>query len=279
MNAIGRLGLASLTLLLVACSQGPGTSPTPSPSPSPAPSPTPSPVPPLGLTGRTFLSTSVTVDGVPFALVAGTRIRLIFDNGTLSANAGCNIIGGNYVLDGNHVVFSGGQMTEMGCDDPRFAQDDWLIAFLTSSPTFVLNGNDLTLTSGTTVVTLLDREVAEPDQALVGPTWSLTTLINGEVASSVPSGVGASITFNDNGTFQINDGCNSGGGTYAVSGDLITFSEVVMTEMACGGAAGQLEGAVLAVVGADPITFAIDADSLSLMAGTAGLQFTATPQR
>ncbi len=183
------------------------------------------------------------------------------------------------MIDGDTLRFSGAQMTEMACEEPRMAQDQWLVAFLSSAPAFELNGNDLTLTSGDTAVTLLDREVAEPDQALVDPTWSLTTLIYGDVASSVPDGIGASIRFNDDGTFQINDGCNSGGGKYAVNGDSITFSEVVMTQMACGGAAGQLEGAVLAVVGADAITFAIDADSLSLNGGAAGLQFTAAPQR
>ena len=273
-NGLVRLGLASLTLLLVACSQVPGASPTP--SPSPAPSPTPSPVPPVGLTGRIFLSTGVTIDGQPFALVAGTRIRLVFDNGTLSASAGCNIIGGDLDIDGDTLHFSGASMTEMGCDAPRHAQDDWLVTFLSSSPTFVLDGFDLKLTSGTTVVTLLDREIAEPDQQLVGPTWSLASCIDGDVVSSVPMGIGAAITFNDDGTFSANFGCNSGGGSYAIDGDSITFSDVIMTKMACGGAAGQVESAVLMVIGAEgPITFTIDADSLTLMAGPLGLQFAA----
>jgi heat shock protein HslJ len=280
MNAIGRLGIVSLTLLLVACSQAPGASPTPSPSPSPAPSPTPSPVPPVGLIGRTFLSTGVTVDGAPYALAAGTRIRLIFDNGTLSANAGCNIIGGNLVIDGDKLRFSGASMTEMGCDEPRMAQDQWLITFLSSSPTFVLNGNDLTLTSGTTAVTLLDREIAEPDQKLVGPTWTLAGFISGDVASSVPMGISAAITFADDGTFSANFGCNSGGGTYVTEGNTITFSDIVMTKMACGGAGGQVESAVLTVIGAEgPIQFAIDAGSLTFMAGDLGLQFSAAVDR
>jgi heat shock protein HslJ len=276
MNAIGRLGLASLTLLLVACSQVPGASPTPSPSPTPAPSPTPSPVPPVGLTGRTFLSTGVTVDGAPFALVAGTRIRLIFDNGSLSANAGCNIIGGNLVIDGDTLRFSGVSMTEMGCDQARHAQDDWLVTFLSSSPKFVLDGNDLTLTSGMTVVTLLDREIAEPDQPLAGPTWGLASFFNGDTVSSVPAGISASLTFAADGTFSANFGCNSGGGSYAINGDTITFSDIVMTKMACGGAAGQVESAVLSVIGAQgPIQFAIDADSLTFMAGQIGLGYSA----
>jgi heat shock protein HslJ len=275
MTTLGRLVLATVTLLLVACAQAPGASPT-SPSPSPAPTPTPSA--PAGLAGRQFLSTGVTKDGAPFALAGNSRIRLTFGDGQLSANAGCNTIGGNVTIDGNVLRFSGASMTEMGCQPALMAQDDWLVAFLGSGPVFVLNGNDLTLTSGTTVVTLLDREVAQPDQSLAGPTWSLTAFINGDSVSSVPIGINATLVFAADGTFAMNDGCNSGGGKYAVDGEAVHFSEVIATEMACGGAAGQVEQAVLAVLHADAITFAIDADSLTLSAGAAGLQFSAVSQ-
>ena len=272
MNTFGRLGLASLTLLLVACSQVPGASPTPSPSPLPTSSPTP----PVGLVGRIFLSTGVTVDGAPFALADGTRIRLVFDNGTLSASGGCNIIGGDLDIDGDVLHFSGASMTEMGCEPARMAQDDWLVTFLTSNPTYVLDGFDLKLTSGTTVITLLDREIAEPDQPLTNLTWVLASFINGDAVSSVPAGVSSQFTFADDGTFSANFGCNSGGGSYAVEGDTITFSDVVTTKMACGGAGGQVEAAVLTVIGSeDPITFAIDAGSLTLMTGSIGLQLSA----
>ena len=272
MNTFGRLGLASLTLLLVACSQVPGASPTPSPSPLPTSSPTP----PVGLVGRIFLSTGVTVDGAPFALADGTRIRLVFDNGTLSASGGCKIIGGDLDIDGDVLHFSGASMTEMGCEPARMAQDDWLVTFLTSNPTYVLDGFDLKLTSGTTVITLLDREIAEPDQPLTNLTWVLASFINGDAVSSVPAGVSSQFTFADDGTFSANFGCNSGGGSYAVDGDTITFSDVVTTKMACGGAGGQVEAAVLTVIGSeDPITFAIDAGSLTLMTGSIGLQLSA----
>ena len=272
MNTFGRLGLASLTLLLVACSQVPGASPTPSPSPLPTSSPTP----PVGLVGRIFLSTGVTVDGAPFALADGTRIRLVFDNGTLSASGGCNIIGGDLDIDGDVLHFSGASMTEMGCEPARMAQDDWLVTFLTSNPSYVLDGFDLKLTSGTTVITLLDREIAEPDQPLTNLTWVLASFINGDAVSSVPAGVSSQFTFADDGTFSANFGCNSGGGSYAVDGDTITFSDVVTTKMACGGAGGQVEAAVLTVIGSeDPITFAIDAGSLTLMTGSIGLQLSA----
>ncbi|MEP7157829.1 MAG: META domain-containing protein [Chloroflexota bacterium] len=276
MNAIGRIGLTLSVLTLVACAQAPGASPTPSPTPNPTTPP--SGIAIAGLDGRQFLSTRVTVGGAPTALVPNTQIRLSFSDGNnLGGSAGCNIFGGTYVLDGDRIVWTGGGMTEMGCDDPRHAQDDWLTGFLASGPTYVLNGNDLTLTSGDTVISLLDREIAEPDQPLAGPTWLLSSLIiGGDAVSSVPGNVAASITFNADGSVDVHFGCNSGGGRYAVDGDTIAFGDLVMTEMACAGDAGMVESAVIDVLTAGPLTFMVDANSLTLTAAnTNGLQFIA----
>jgi heat shock protein HslJ len=229
------------------------------------------------LIGRQFLSTAVTKDGASFLLAAGTRIRLSFADGQLSANGGCNGISGTLVIDGDKLVLTNVAMTEMGCDQALMSQDNWIATFLGSSPTFTLDGNNLTVTSGTTVVTLLDREVAQPDKPLVGPNWSLTTIFNAEIASSVPQGASASITFAADGTYEMNDGCNAAGGTYVVSGDEIAITEGIHTDMACTGARGEVEGAVLSVIHNGSVKFEIDADSLTLTAGSAGLQFSADP--
>lgn len=294
-NALALLGL---TLTLIACTSGalgapspgaptPGT-PTPgTPTPgtptggTPAPgTPEPPTNPPTGngpaLNGRTFLSITVTDGGVAKALVPGTVIRISFTDGQLGASAGCNSIGGSYTIDGNTLSFQGGSMTEMGCDPARHAQDDWLVTILGARPTIALNGNDLVLRSATTTITMLDREIADPDQPLVGPTWTLSSIITGEMVSSVPAGITATIKFNADGTVDIQPGCNSGGGTYAVDGDAITFGNLITTEMACMGGGSSVEEAVLTVLSAQQITFAIDAGSLTLMAGDIGLQFSAS---
>ncbi|MGI8928644.1 MAG: META domain-containing protein [Candidatus Limnocylindrales bacterium] len=280
------LPLLGLMFTLIACSSVAPGAPTPAaPTPgTPAPG-TPAPGiaaptnPPAAngqaLNGRTFLSVKITDGGVVKPLVPNTVIRISFTDGQIGASAGCNTIGGTFIIDGDTLIFQGGGMTEMGCDPARHAQDDWLTAILGARPTISLNGNDLVLTSGTTAITMLDKEIAAPDQPLVGPTWTLSSLITGEAVSSVPMGVTATITFHEDGRVDIQPGCNSGGGNYTVDGDTITFTDLITTEMACMGGGGQVEAAVLAVLESHAITYAIDAGSLTLMAGNIGLQFTA----
>lgn len=241
-----------LVLLLVACSAAPDGAGNP-------------------LDGHEFLSASVTQDGADRPLVDGTRIRISFEDGEIGASAGCNTMGGTYRLDGGVLVFEGGAMTEMGCDDERHAQDDWLMEFLGSRPTVVQSGTDLTLTAGDTVITFQDSEVAEPDLSLTGTTWTVDSIISGDAVSSVPNGAVATITFGDDGQVEVNTGCNKGTGQFEVSNDTIRFIDVAVTEMACDGPGGQLEAAVLPVLGSDGLTWAIDAGSLTIMAADNGL--------
>jgi heat shock protein HslJ len=229
---------------------------------------------PAGLDGRQFIATSVMNGDDEFPLVPGTRISISFNDG-IQANAGCNQLFASYTLDGDRLIIDGVGGTEMGCEQPLMAQDQWLSTFLDSDPTYALNGNDLTLTSGDFVITLSDREVVDPDQPLTNVTWTLTSLISGDAVSSLPEGVLATLLFHDDGTVDVQTGCNSGGGTYTVEGDRITFGPIALTRMACAGAAGAVETAVAAVLGAGETTYTIDASTLTLMAGADGLQYSA----
>jgi heat shock protein HslJ len=223
------------------------------------------------LDGRTFLSTSVTDGGVPLDLVPDTRIRLSFTDGQIGASAGCNTIGGTYRIEGGVLVVEGGGMTEMGCDPDRHAQDDWLSQLLGSRPTISLAGNELTITSGGTVVELVDREIADPDLPLAGTLWTVESVISGDAVSTVPAGATATIHFGEDGRVELHAGCNSGGGRFEVSGETLRLVDVAVTDMACAGPAGELEAVVLPILGAEALSYAIDGGSLMLMAGDEGL--------
>ena len=228
------------------------------------------------LAGREFLSNAITEGGAVLDLVPGTRVRLGFTDTNVSAQAGCNSFGATYRIENGRLVTDGGAMTEMGCDEPRSQQDEWLFAFLGSKPVATLAGTDLTLDNGRTIIRLVDRTIAEPDLNIVGPTWTVTSIIDGDAVSSVPAGLTATLVFGQDGSVDVNDGCNRGRGSWAAEGSGITFREIVLTKMACDGPAAALESAVLAVLQGGAAQASIRANVLTLQVGGRGLQLTGT---
>jgi heat shock protein HslJ len=216
--------------------------------------------------GRDFLSTAVTEKGQDRALVTGTRIRLGFhDDGRLTANAGCNTMGGQAEVRDGRLVVADLATTEMGCDPDRHAQDEWLAGFLTSRPRLDLAGDDLTLTGDSAEIRLQDRQVADPDRPLQGTRWVVDTVVDGDAASSVPEGAEAHVTLGEDGTFGGSTGCNQMGGDAAVDdgAGTITWSDVVATKIACEDDRMALERAVLSVLDGT-VTYEIEADRLTL---------------
>lgn len=230
------------------------------------------------LSGRQFVSESVEEAGEPRPLVPSTEIFLTFDEGdrNVGASAGCNSFSGLYEVDAGRLVVDEMGGTEMGCDEARHAQDQWLVELLMSDPAFELAGDHLTLTAGATVVVLLDREVADPDRPLTGTTWVLDTMVKGEVASTPPTGTRASIAFDDDGTFSVETGCNTGGGRYTLEGDRVTFTSYETTLMACKDEREALEAHMLGLLEAGEVRVEVEAAHLTIDAGAIGGGFTAS---
>lgn len=216
------------------------------------------------LEGRTFLSTGVTEDGADRPLVEGSQVRLSFESGRLSAQAGCNTMSGGYRTDGGRLVVEQLGMTQMGCPEDLMAQDTWLSGLLEDGPSVATDGDELVLTSGSTVVTLLDREVADPDRPLTGTVWSVESLISDDAVSSTPSGAEASLTFREDGTLEVDAGCNHGSGTWSQEEGTLIVGPVALTRMACQGARAELEAAVTEVLGSGELQVQIQADRLTL---------------
>jgi heat shock protein HslJ len=224
------------------------------------------------LSNRTFLSTSLK----PQSLLPGTRIWLSFpEKGQIAAQAGCNHLFGKLVIDGDKLVVSEMGSTDMGCEKPRMDQDEWLSKFLTSKPVWKLTGEELVLTSGGTEIKFLDRRVADPDRKLVGPKWTVTSLLDGEGSSSVPSGVVAVLSFTDDGKVSGNTGCNILNGQARVAGDKVTFGAIGTTKRLCDEPANRVEAHILSVLQGE-VGWRIEADRLVLAHPTgAGLELRA----
>jgi heat shock protein HslJ len=232
-----------LVVLLAGCAGTPGAT---SPDPNPA-----------SVEGRTFLSTKV--EGQ--VLVPGSRIRLGFENGSVSGSGGCNTFGGAYRIDDGRLATDQMFTTEMACDQPLMAQDTWVQELLNGAAV-TLDGATLVLTRDGTTLTLQDREVADPDRPLEGTRWIVDGLVAGDAVSSVPEGVEATLRFVD-GELELEAGCNRGGGPVEVADGIITFGAIGLTKMACDGPASMVEQHVLAVL-SGRVGFEIEAGVLRL---------------
>ena len=252
---------ALVAIVIAACSAGGGAG---SPSPS-------APGADGQLDGRTFLSTGI--QGAQ--LVPGTQVRLTFSEGNqLNLSAGCNIMGGQYSLDGDRFTTAQLSMTEMACEEPKMLQDDWLSRFV-SAVQLRLDGDTLTLTNGNITLTLLDEEVASPDQPVEGTLWALDGIVTGDAVSSVPVGVSASIRI-VNGEMELHAGCNQGGGSVTVEEGTLTFGPLMLTKMACEQGPSMVESAIVSVLNG-PVAYSVDADALQLTGpGGSGLIFRAS---
>lgn len=215
------------------------------------------------LRGRTFLSTAVTEDGRAKPLAGDSRVSLWFaDDGRLVANAGCNTMQGPVDTGDGRLGVEDLSMTEMGCDAARHKQDEWLAKLLAAKPTWRLAQDTLTLESGTTTVTLLDKQTAQPDLALTGTRWTLDTVVEGDVASNTAGSDKAYLVFADD-RVTGSTGCNQLSGTAAVDGATITFGPIGRTRKGCPDGLADVERAVLAVLDGT-VGFEIDSTRLTL---------------
>jgi heat shock protein HslJ len=222
------------------------------------------------LDGRSFVSTEV--DG--HDLVPGSVIRVSFDDGSVSVNAGCNTMFGAYTIDGDVLSAPSLAMTMMACDQALMTQDTWVSALISSDPTLTAEGDTLTITgSDAQVVTLVE----EADQPLEGMRWVVDGLLANEGVSTVPVGAEASITITD-GTAAVEAGCNTGSAPVEITDTTITFGPLMLTRMACPEPQTTLENAVIAVLDGE-VSYTIDASTLQLRKttenGEIGLNLTA----
>jgi len=109
--------------------------------------------------------------------------------------------------------------------------------------------------------------------AIADRPWGLDQ-INGS-APAVPAHLELGVAgFAADGTYTVQPGCNTGGGTYRIVGNTIDFGQPSITAMACGEPADSQEQAFLAVLGAKP-RFEIETQTgrLRLTAGESALVF------
>ena len=128
---------------------------------------------PAELQGNTFVATEVTGS---YKMAPGSSITLTFEDGTVSARAGCNSMSGAVVIKGDVLVAPTLASTMMACEEALMAQDTWFAAFLASSPTWTYVDGTLTLTNGTDTIAFTDAPSGAA--ALEATGWKLVGLIS-----------------------------------------------------------------------------------------------------
>lgn len=88
----------------------------------------------------------VKVDGA--APVVPQKAALRFEDERLSANVGCNGIGGDYRVDSSRLVAGPLMATRMFCEGPVWQQEEAVNALLSAAPEIQRSGNSMRLTSG-----------------------------------------------------------------------------------------------------------------------------------
>lgn len=226
------------------------------------------------LDGKSFVATEVTGS---HTIVPDSTITIAFEGGSLSANAGCNTMVGRYTLVGGKLTAPALASTMMACLGDLGDQDTWLAAFLSSGPTYTLDGDTLSLTNGTDTVVF--GPAPSGAQALEATGWKVTDVVSITNQANVTTAVDPSLTAwmrFKGAEVAFNNSCNMGGGPVQIGDDTLTFGALRSTLIFCDGPSGQLEQTMSAVLQGET-TYSISSGGgtkyLRIMStdGTAGL--------
>lgn len=155
--------------------------------------------------------------------LTGRDVTLVVEGDEVSGTSACNHYFGDVTVDGEDVTFGGLGGTEMGCDPPVMDLEQRYLTALAAVEQGVRTRDDLTLI-GPDVSLDLALDPPVEDASLTGTVWRLTSLIEGETASSV-LGEGR-LVFGDEGTFEGSTGCRELRGEYTLDGG--TVSDVTL---------------------------------------------------
>lgn len=234
-------------------------------SAAPAPTTTDDSTPaPTDLNGRVFQLVSAR----GYEPVEGVQVQLAFRDGGLMFFAGCNSCGGAYDICDSNLCVTSLRCTLKGCLAPLNEQDDWLAAFLRAAPAITASENGVTLRGEQATLEFLSRELADPDRPLTSSVWTVTEFLDELGRWSFALQRDPTIEFDDDGSFQFQTGCITGGGYYVVTGDRLTLSEVKYDKRPCptdGDA--RATNYVLEVLKDGSVGFGIQAARLRLVRG------------
>lgn len=240
---------------------------------TPSGSPGTSTAPDVGISGE------YAAVGLPAPFDPGDELRLTFGDGEISFQATCNSFSGNARWDDGVLAVDELGGTEMGCPGKGHDQDQWLTEFLAAAPTIDVDGRDVRLTHDGTEIRLVPAaEATTPpasDSDLVGTRWRLVRIeqADGDTVSMTGVGRRRALLTVERGSIGFDTTCNTGGGNAKVVRDQLHLSQVFTTQRACLDDRGEIEKAVLAVLGQPRVDWEITDTRLRLTVGDMSLLY------
>ncbi|GAC56041.1 hypothetical protein GOHSU_02_01880 [Gordonia hirsuta DSM 44140 = NBRC 16056] len=253
---LGALAVLAATLTLTGCSSDESVA-----DPGPA-----------ALTGKTYLSTSVTGEQIP----GGGPLEVSFPQaGRIAATAGCNRHMGEVTFEGSTMTPGQLAATMLACPGPQEGADAWLSNLLSGPLTWSTTGDRLTLHRGGQTVELQRR----PDTALVGTDWTVQSIVHaqGIESSRVIEDIRPRLTLSADGTVAGFAGCNDFHGDAVINGDKIEFRGISGTRKMCDEEITRVEKNVMDTL-RGTVSYTIEGKALTLTNDadpTTGLRLTA----
>ena len=226
-----------------------------------------------------WILTAGSIDGVALALVDGWDVTLSVEQGELGGRAACNGYGGS--VDVGNGTFVAGEMswTEMGCEPAVMELEQSYLRALSAVTSFAVTSGVLMLT-GPAAELRFGPVAPVPEAEIVGTTWVLDTVIEGDAASNSPNSSAATLTLDADGTLTGSTGCRMLEGEWVVAGAQIVFTTLTAIDDplvgVCAPESEQLDGVIVSVLG-DGFTVELDGSRMTLMSqGGEGLSYRAS---
>ncbi|MEV4915519.1 META domain-containing protein [Streptomyces tirandamycinicus] len=227
------------------------------------------------VTGVHWTVRDVTVDGRTTAAPAGAHVEFTAGTagkdgakGRAEGNYGCNRFGADVTIKGDTITVGPGEATEMGCPPGVAGFEEALRAAFSGELKAKVSEKNLTLAgAGGDSIAL----TAQPAAPLVGTKWTVTSLLQGETAASLPAGTEgrAHFVIGEDGSLSGNLGCNDFRAEVKTSGSTLTVGRLSSTRKMCAGTAGMVEQAVTEAL-TGTVSYELDHRSLTLTSGDSG---------
>jgi heat shock protein HslJ len=218
--------------------------------------------------------TAASLDGVGIALGDRFRVTMTVEGAQVSGRAACNLYGASVSIENGSLSIGEVGRTLMACEPTVMEVESAFLDGLRRAAAALRSGDTLVLT-GEGVVLEFAALPPVPTAELVGVTWVLDSIIEGETVSSAAAGSDpVTLRLESDRSFSGSTGCRQISGRYAVRGDTVVFVEM-QADGECPEDLQWQDGHVVTVLG-DGFTADIDGNRLTVMSmGGEGLAYTA----